>query len=176
MLEFICSTCGKRVQGDDSFAGKQVLCPSCNASMTVPQSAQPSDSSTTAIATPDHASLAKITPSVVATDGSFRDGEPLPTPPESPPPIDREVSQILMGYVPLLIVLVIVLLLVALLVPAVQKTRQAAARTQSTNNLKNIGLTFHGFHDANKRLPFNGTVHAIPGDNKTGSWAWQILD
>ncbi len=77
---------------------------------------------------------------------------------------------------------------VALLVPAVQKVREAAARTQSTNNLKNISLGIHSFHDANKRLPFNGSDQAIGGfgapgystkaianQYTSGSWGFQIL-
>lgn len=168
MLVFECPSCKTKMQAAEEHAGKTTVCPSCGAKSAIP--APPGGDAITA--DPDIVSSAAPKPDAITTPDQARTGK------KDRDDYDDDVRRprrrdrgdagagtaaavgMSVGMIVLIVVGIVgcvgigvVGLLVALLVPAVSKVREAAARTQTMNNMKQVAIAFHAYHDANKKFP-----------------------
>ena len=160
MITFECGDCKTQLQRDESQAGRITTCSKCLFVLPIPGTSTDNlalgDSTKPAVERNEKKSLA------------------------SKWSLNRAVFLAIIGGIGAIVLGIFVILTIG----AIQKVREAAARVQSINNLKDIAMGFHAFNNTYRQLPFNGggtnvgaphTAIAMGGAPNSGSWGFQIL-
>ena len=148
---YFCTTCGEHLEGHE--------CPRCRAA--------------TAIAKPEHAEQAKVTPPA-ASEGAIHEGDPaFPLPCEEPWPYKHEPGPMLSGCLIYLFFGAILFVAMGWLISLVMQVRDAAERTTTINYLKGIALALHNYHDQFKHLPTPTLVDGQGGNAREVPLSWR---
>lgn len=151
-ISFTCPHCGKQTDVGDQYAGQSGPCSSCGATITIPGESELGDASGGATLAPE--------------------AKPAMSPAPSKPSAGSAGASIAVIVVACFAVfLVCGGILVALLLPAVQAAREAARRTQCVNNMKQLALAMHNYHDTYKTFP----PAYIPDEDGNPKTSWRVL-
>ena len=153
MPEFTCTTCGQPMQGGE--------CAHCLLA---------------AVANPEHARQAKVTP-VTSSDGAIREGEPPVRPEPDEPWHYRHAAWVglAIGCMPLILFGSLALLTIfAILVAFQMRMDRVAKQTQAINDMKQIAIACHDYHDIHKRLPSPTMVIIKDGKDQQLKLSWRV--